>query len=677
MAPRKARNELDAIVGELERCAGELVRSNELALSDARMFAYRAFAVLVVSRAKDPVANIALDSAQAFSNYAETLKKWFNSELLVINLPPLSAYWATLLPTLNTCTALLAQLETGLPDALGFVYERLILSDHANLRGAFYTPPELVRFMVQRALGENSPSTILDPACGCGVFLLEAVRYLRQRSPTPETSLHIIQSCLFGIDLDPIATQICRLALQLEHLLFARSCGEENPSLLDLSAQIINANALIDSQDLPMLDQFDRNLRQRLGIVDLCAISPHFNSGFGCIICNPPYGISRNEQISPVENKILRQRYHLTRTGKINKYMLFMARCHELLVNDGRMVLVVPNAWLGIRSGIAIRKLLLEDGALNSIWSFNRPIFPGIGVEAVVFEATKHAHATHFDVERAESIYALDSSDSHHVPVAQCLANPEATIPLVWSAPGAELIAKIKESGLTLGSECSRFLPLIALQAYALGRGTPAQTAQDVRGHVFHTTQPDQDTVPYLEGADINRFQINWSGTFLRCGPWLSEFQSLERFAGPRIIIREILAPAPYLLRASFTDQPFVYNRSALHIIGRDGDADPTLMRALTAILNSRLGSVVIRLTGRKSQRSMFPKLVADDLRGFPLPADLSKIAPELASLAERIAVATRDKVADEIEAIQREIDAKVALGYGVSLESLENIALS
>ena len=195
------------------------------------------------------------------------------------------------------------------------------------------------------------------------------------------------------------------------------------------------------------------------------------------------------------------------------------------------------------------------------------------------------------------------------------------------------------------------FKAYIALQAYSTGRGTPPQTSEDVKNHIFHSKSKLSDEyIPYLEGKDIRRYNLKWSGNYLRHGIFLSDPQPLERFIQPRIILREILNPLPYILHATYTEAPYLYNKSALHIIHKEQDKEALL--AVLAILNSETASTILLIRGRKSQRQLFPKIVAKDLQEFPLPDNFLKIKEELAKLALEMLNKTNTKIEGEVNKI-------------------------
>ncbi|GBC89345.1 hypothetical protein HRbin14_00067 [bacterium HR14] len=111
--------------------------------------------------------------------------------------------------------------------------------------GSYYTPPELVAELVEQALlpviqqrlaDKTTPEAkeralleirVLDPACGSGHFLLAAARQLarelariRHENPSPEHLRHalreVIAHCLYGVDKNPLAVELCKLALWIE-----------------------------------------------------------------------------------------------------------------------------------------------------------------------------------------------------------------------------------------------------------------------------------------------------------------------------------------------------------------------------------------------------------------------------------------------------------------------------
>jgi N-6 DNA Methylase len=163
----------------------------------------------------------------------------------------------------------------------------LVLGTDRKTTGAYYTPPQLVGQLIKSALepvieeklkeinsqanislNPNSPVStlqekallslrIVDPACGSGHFLLAAARRLgkelaRTRTgeaqPAPEPLRQairdVIQNCIYGVDLNPLAVDLCKVALWIEG--FCRGlplnfldhrikCGNSLVGVLDLS----------------------------------------------------------------------------------------------------------------------------------------------------------------------------------------------------------------------------------------------------------------------------------------------------------------------------------------------------------------------------------------------------------------------------------------------------------
>lgn len=60
-------------------------------------------------------------------------------------------------------------------DLLGELYEALLSDAYRNEEGIFYTPHHIVQDMMKNIQGDLSDKTFLDPCCGSGNFILEAI----------------------------------------------------------------------------------------------------------------------------------------------------------------------------------------------------------------------------------------------------------------------------------------------------------------------------------------------------------------------------------------------------------------------------------------------------------------------------------------------------------------------
>lgn len=115
-------------------------------------------------------------------------------------------------------------------ETLSAVYEQFLENIRAGERrrvGAFYTPPFLVDFMLDR-IEESLPFvdgvTTLDPSAGSGVFLVGAYRRMieRTRAQRPDLDLDSLRGLLvrnvFGIERNPDACHVAAFSLYLTML---------------------------------------------------------------------------------------------------------------------------------------------------------------------------------------------------------------------------------------------------------------------------------------------------------------------------------------------------------------------------------------------------------------------------------------------------------------------------
>ncbi|MDT3388391.1 MAG: BREX-1 system adenine-specific DNA-methyltransferase PglX, partial [Bacteroidota bacterium] len=181
------------------------------------------------------------------------------------------------------------------PELLGKVFENLLGAYNPETRetarnqsGSFYTPREIVNYMVDESLIAylgDSPLVrqlfdysqklevgheaelewiaeklkaikILDPACGSGAFpmgLLQRLVHLLQRISPEESSynlkLQIIENCIYGSDIQTIAAQITKLRFFISLICDCeKDVSEPNfgiPTLPNLETKFVAANSLI------------------------------------------------------------------------------------------------------------------------------------------------------------------------------------------------------------------------------------------------------------------------------------------------------------------------------------------------------------------------------------------------------------------------------------------------
>lgn len=145
-----------------------------------------------------------------------------------------------------------------------------------KLTGSYYTPDVLVQSLIDTALkpvirerlaaNPDAPRQalldlrVVDPACGSGHFLLAATRTLAREvaqldaegsEPTPAQFQHalrdVVQHCIYGVDLNPMAIELCRAALWMEAL-------EPGKPLTFLESHIQCGNALVGVYDPAVLE---------------------------------------------------------------------------------------------------------------------------------------------------------------------------------------------------------------------------------------------------------------------------------------------------------------------------------------------------------------------------------------------------------------------------------------
>ena len=241
-------------------------------------------------------------------------------------------------------------------------YEVALGAEHRRRTGTVYTPDPVVELVLDlagySAAAEIERHTVLDPASGCGVFLVAAVRRLVGRLEsqgvaveTPEGGeavLGVVERNVFGVDKDAAA---CRVARQLVRDEVQRLVPATPVAETFFASNVIVADFL-----------------NQPGLSALAPLAPGVPKGLDFIIGNPPY-VSAT-RILGAGNIRLRNRY-ATAHGRIDLYAVFIEQALQQLATNGILAFITPDKYLTSDSGRRLRELIGRSATVRKLVRFN------------------------------------------------------------------------------------------------------------------------------------------------------------------------------------------------------------------------------------------------------------------------------------------------------------------
>ena len=101
-------------------------------------------------------------------------------------------------------------------DVAAILYETVIPPDERRQLGEYYTPDWLARAIVREVITDPLSQNVLDPACGSGTFVAEAVTHFIEAAGDttldPKQVLERLRFSVAGIDVHPVAVHLARAA---------------------------------------------------------------------------------------------------------------------------------------------------------------------------------------------------------------------------------------------------------------------------------------------------------------------------------------------------------------------------------------------------------------------------------------------------------------------------------
>src|SRR5260370_5600281 len=488
-------------------------------------------------------------------------------------------------------------------ELISSIYEEFLYQEESGRDGAYYTPLMLVDFILNQAMPRKDLKytlTILDPACGSGIFLVEAYRRLIERwrksngrNPKTAELIEILKNSIFGVDIKRQALRVAAFSLYLAMLDYVEPKSiwmeVQFPSLI--GTNLIEADFFDESQ----VDFVERR--------------------FDLVISSPPC-VSKLTSHAKV---FLRKRRY--KVGDEQIVQAFLWHAPGFCAQHGPIALLSSSKSLLFNkrnTNIAFRRDFFRRFRVEKVFDFSalkRFLFPKrIAPAAAIFYTPQRPTSTASifyvapkltDLARRFSAIVIESSDLKQLPLQQILNS----INSLNNAPAKSLSMPVKQTALfddedeediqyrstniwkvALWGTSYDFILLQTLNKYPSLLEVIAARGWESGAGFIRSRSDKPQTFPWLDKAPL----LN-ANHFTRYGIDTSNVTTLPEKALYHRGRRESIFKAPLVLfkrgqaqrrpSAAYLDQDCTYTDAITGIAGPTQDRD--LLKPLPALLNS------------------------------------------------------------------------------------------
>ena len=230
---------------------------------------------------------------------------------------------------------------------------------------------------------------IIDPACGSGAFLNQALEFLikehafidKYRRILENESLGlydieiaILENNLYGVDINADAVEIAKLSLWLR-------TAQKGRKLTDLSNNIKCGNSLIDDKTVDKNAFIWQNEFPQIMA----------NGGFDIVIGNPPYFNIETFGAASPKAQWIQGNYPTIWQDKSDILFYFIYKALQISKNS--VGFIVSNAFLFSDKAQKLRNFIIDDNRLNLIVNFEKyQVFEDASITScmIVFDKNKN-----------------------------------------------------------------------------------------------------------------------------------------------------------------------------------------------------------------------------------------------------------------------------------------------
>lgn len=239
-------------------------------------------------------------------------------------------------------------------DIKGRAFQNVLVPAIRSGMGQYFTPKQVISFVV-RAMNPTVSDLIMDPFCGSGHFLTEALDYVRKMRGTEDKAFHEFAfTRLHGIEKSDRMVRVAMTDMRLH------GDGHSNIRCVD---------SLLPFENYPDLHE----------------------GSFDLIMTNPPFGsdlpAEALAQLGPFE-------IGHGRKGTLPLEVLGLERCIQLLRPGGRLAIVLPDSVLSNRGINYVRDWLWSRIRVRGVISLPIETFTpfGANIKTSVLVARKLEH---------------------------------------------------------------------------------------------------------------------------------------------------------------------------------------------------------------------------------------------------------------------------------------------
>ncbi len=427
---------------------------------------------------------------------------------------------------------------------------------------------------------------ILDPACGSGAFLNQALEYLLKEHKRLQNDLalmgdlfasyevekEVLEHNLYGVDINEGAVEIAKLSLWL------RTAKRGRP-LTKLANKIKVGNSLIDDKTV-VPNAFDWHVE----FPEVFA-----QGGFDVVIGNPPYVVYIRSLVGDEIIKYIKLNYTFAEYNP-NTYSLFTELAiTKLLKEEKNLGFIIPNTWLDNQYFQKMRRNIYKYNVYEVV-NLKNEVFNEI-VETVVLLIQKIIGK--FEIKLTtnlkQNIYRNINMEYEK------LVNG---IDFFIRQPNP-IVEKIEANS-------------IKLKEYAIVyRGLETKNNK-----VWLSDKMiDENYVQILLGSDVNKYSLNYSGTYVNfIKKEMKSNANESMYSKPKILMRRTGAS---IIATIDIENYFALKNLYLIIPNQENN-----LYILLAILNSKLMHF-LHTNYSSSENKAFAQFKGTYIDNFPMPENM------------------------------------------------------